>query len=160
MIFFENFFALIMVLVCFVIGAAIIYIGVYNFIILPRIPKSKHWSKTSVRVVGKSNYVVKSRRGKYDFRSGFDYQRKSEKLIEYTVDGKVYRKSVPDDAKGAARIYYRNSNPHYFKTIQEIKQSKREKGGAVMLVICFIMGAGFVTAGVLCLHELIEKIFG
>ena len=64
------------------------------------------------------------------------------------------------DIKGAAHIYYKKSNPHYFETVQEIKQSKREKGGAVMLVFGFIFGAGFITAGIFCLLELIEKIFG
>lgn len=155
---FENVFALLASLVFLAIGIGIIYGGIYIYIIIPHIPKSKRWAKIRGRVVGKNDYVVKSRRSKYDFRSGFNYTRMSERLIEYTVDGKVYKKSVSDEHKGAAHIYYKKSNPNYFKTVYEIRHHKRDYGGIVMLILSFIMGAGFTAAGVLCLLELLEKI--
>lgn len=157
MVIFEVVFEILAVLACFVIGAGIIYAGVYNCIIVPQIPKSKNWVKTRGRIVGKNDYIEKSRRNKYDFRSGFSYSRKREKIIEYTVDGRVYRKSVPDSVKGASHIYYRKSSPDYFKTVYEIKHSN---GGTVLLILCFIFGAGFMTMGVFCLLEILEKIFG
>lgn len=150
---FKDLYALLIVLVCFVCGLGVIYIGVYNCIIVPRIPKSKSWAKTRAKIVGKNDYTVKTRRSKYDFRSGFSYERKSEKIIEYIVDGKVYKKSVSADCKSVNHIYYKKSKPDYFKTLYEIKRHKRESSGAVMLILCFIMAAGFITAGIFCLLE-------
>lgn len=157
---FENVFMLFASLAFSAVGIGIIYGGIYNCIIVPRIPKSKRWVKIRGKVVGKNDYVVKFRRGEYDFRSGFNYIRMSEKLIEYTVDGKIYRKSVSDDHKGAAHIYYRKSNPNYFKTVSEIKRHKREHGGIVLLILSIVMGAGSIAVSVLCLTELTEKFFG
>lgn len=160
MIAFESAYTVLVSLVFLAVGVGIIYGGIYNCIIVPRIPKSKRWAKTRGMVVGKNDYVVKSRRSIYDFRSGFNYIRMSERLIEYTVDGKIYRKSVSDDHRGAAHIYYKKSNPNYFKTVYEIKQQKREFGGIGLLILSFIMGAGSIAVSVLCLLELSEKLFG
>ncbi len=153
---FEKIFNILAALVFLSAGIVIICASVYNCFFVPLIPKSKGWQKTRGRVVGKKDYKVKAMPSKYDYRSGPKYISGTEKLIVYTVNGKEYKKAVPDDHKEPAHIYYKKSNPNYFRTVHELKHWKHNWGAGVFIA-ALILGAFFLGIGIWSLSDLIQE---
>lgn len=152
---FEDIFTLSASIAFVALGVCIIVFGVNLHFFVPRIQKSKRWAKTRARVVGVKDYTEKAPPSKYDYRSGVKLIRGREKIIEYTVDGKIYKKAVPEEHRGAAHIYYKKSNPNYFKTVYELKNHKRNIGGIGVFIMELFLAAIFLWIGVSCIAEYI-----
>ncbi len=145
---FEDIFNLSASIAFVAIGVGIIIFGVNLHFLVPRIPKSKRWAKTRAKIVGVRDYTEKAPPSKYDYRSGVKLIRGREKIIEYTADGKIYKKAVPEEHKGAAHIYYKKSNPNYFKTVYELKRHRRDVGGVGVFVTELFLAAFFLWLGI------------
>ncbi len=142
-------------LICMAVGIFIIVLGFNLHFLVPRIPKSKKWAKTRGKVVGRRDYVQKAPLSKYDYRSGVKLIRGREKIIVYTVNGETYKKAVPEECKGAAHIYYKKSNPNYFKTVYELKNHKRKIGGASVFIAELFLAAVFLCLGIFGVADLL-----
>lgn len=97
----------------------------------------------------KSKYVVEA------------YKTMNETNIEYEVEGKIYRKTIPSQFTKGIRIYYKIKNPNNFKTVTELK-IKRESYATVnpvaifMQIMCSIV---LIIFGILMIKTFAQQIY-
>lgn len=141
--------------VAVIIGLSLIIYGIYCKFFRQLYPNPKKWIKVKAKIVGNRIYESKelSSPGNPSF-----YKKqpriKSESVIEYKVNGKSYRKTINGTEKGSIYIYCKKKNPHYFKTVGEIKSNhymnkhKASLWSSVITgIILIIIGIVFISLG-------------
>ena len=138
-----------------IIGILFIIYGIYCKFIRRLYPDPKKWVKVKAKIVGNHFYESKelSPPGNPSFFK-MQPQRKNESVIEYKVEGKIYRKTIKDAEKGSICIYCKKKNPGYFKTMSEIKSNhymNKHKASffasLITGIIIIIIGTVFIRLG-------------
>lgn len=70
-------------------------IGVYNGFLAPDVSKSEKWTRTTARVVSEHKYRVTPKPSVTKAQP--QYVERCEKIIRYTVEGREYEKTLPDE---------------------------------------------------------------
>lgn len=131
------------------VGIAVIIRAVYDRFFRTSEPDSSVWGKTKAFVVGSHTYSKRFVSRMHDTTVDI-----TEPLIVYYVDGKEYNKSIPHDTDdGRVDIYYKRSNPSFFRTADEVSSayhSGRKNSHFIFMmfwgvIITVIAGVPFVT---------------
>lgn len=132
----EEIIAIVLLILAglFIIGLAIYTISVNS---------RKNWAETTAKVVGRHHYVTPnppshSRAARPAYREGY------EKEIEYTVDGRIYKKYVSDSYEDSLKIYYKKNNPDFIRTEKE-----GPRGHNSIAVFMIIFGIAFIAAAIM-----------
>lgn len=135
-------------------GVICIYVIIRQFFIIPNIPKSKRWQKVKAVTKGRKIYTEKNIPSHTRVQS--PYRKEAVRIITYTVDGVTYEKTVPDEYD-RLHIFYKKSNPNYFKAMYEIKQCRRENTVLYFIFLLF-MAVAFIALGILCIADVISNL--
>ena len=138
-----------------IIGFSLIIYGIYCKFFRRPYPNPKKWVKVKAKIV--DNHIYESSELSSPGNPAFykkQPQIKSESVIEYKVNGISYRKTIDSIEKGSIYIYCKKKNPHYFKTVGEIKSNhymnkhKASLWSSVITgIILIIIGIVFISLG-------------
>lgn len=117
-------------------------------------PNPKKWIRVKAKVIGNSQYENTEYVSPANLAFRASRTIKAESVIEYSVEGKTYRKTVTGTEKGRISIYCLKKKPHRFKTADELKNKHyTNKNTAAFLgtigfaVLFIIIGIAFISLG-------------
>lgn len=137
----EEFLRILYGVIMAVAAVGVMAIGIYNCFFKPDVLKSPKWRKTTAKVVDRHHYKKTPRPSVT--RAKPQYVDCYEKIISYTVNGKEYKKTLPDEYEGKFEIYYKITNPNHFVTLDESKNKEKNVGIFISCIIFSLMLAFF-----------------
>lgn len=128
--------------------------SIYDKFFRPCYPNPKKWIRVKAKVINSRQYESTEYVSPANLAFRASRTIKAESVIEYSVEGKTYRKTVTGTEKGRISIYCLKKNPHRFKTTNELKSKHyTNKSTAAFLgttgfaVLFIIIGVAFIFLG-------------
>lgn len=128
--------------------------SIYDKFFRPCYPNPKKWIRVKAKVIGNSQYESTEYVSPANLAFRSPRTIKTESVIEYSVEGKTYRKTITSMEKGRITIFCLKKNPHRFKTADELKgRHYTNKNTAAFLgttgfaVLFIIIGTAFIFLG-------------
>ncbi len=152
---FNDIAALVFAAVLILAGAVWLACAVYQRFLRKPEPDPRRWQKTTAVVTGEFTYTERISHSNHRQLVPTEV---TEPTIMYEADGKTYEKSVPyADESGKITIYYKRSDPSFFRTEGEIEsayQSGKSVGGFIfsLLMSLAVMGFGAAMAAAIIIH--------
>ena len=142
----EDIIRIIFGVAMIIAAVGVLAIGIYNGFLAPDVSKSKKWAKTTAKVIDRHLYQKIPRPSVT--RAKPQYVDCYEKIISYTVNGKEYKKTLPDEYEGEFVIYYKTANPAHFFTEEEVKDKGNGKNIGIF-IFCTVVSLVLIILSVM-----------